>query len=297
MTNNTQAVDQEYIANMRGAARKRKAQELPQYKKDDTRSEYLAKQRLEIENYLKNNPQENDNIVTLNSEAWRVVWQRVKFFTFGGSAYQSKAPTQGETKQVSVQKYNSLTAKQKERFEKIARDGSGQAVEAQRLVEMHQAAIVALVAGHITRSGKVIEAGIKAASAACAAELRRSYQMPLFEDITAAEKFHEKAWKLLRADLQHSCDQEATEYYNRSQMAEKLRACKARLHIAYHQRFTDGRTNLGWRKKSALLRKTAASICNGTFSALENGSSERKALDALADIMRKTLIPQDIKRL
>jgi hypothetical protein len=189
--------------------RKRKAAELPQYRKEDTRSQHLAKQRFEIEAYIAANPSESVVVNDLNSTAWRVVRQRAKYFTFGGSAYKS-TDKKGETKQISVQKYNSLNDKQKGKCEKIARDGSGQIVEAQRLIEMHQAAIVALVVGHKTLTGKVLEPGIKAASSAAASELRRSLQMPLFEDVVEAEKFHEKAWKLLRAELQHSCDEQDT---------------------------------------------------------------------------------------
>ena len=294
--NNTQVIDQKYIENIRGAAKKRKAQELPQYKKDDIRSQHLKKQRLEIETYLKANQSDSERVNDLNSMAWKVVWQRAKYFTFGGSAYAT-TNKKSESKQISVQKYNSLTDKQKGKYQKIARDGSGQIVEAQRLIEMHQIAMVALVAGHKTLNGKVLEAGIKAASSACAAELRRSLQMPLFEDVEQAEKFHEKAWKLLRAELQHSCDEQDTEYFNRHEMADKLRTCKNRLHIAYPQRFTDKRTYNAWKAKSELLRQTAASICKGMFSAPDNNSSERKALDKLADIMHNTLIPSDLQDL
>lgn len=293
---NPQVIDQQYIANIRGAAKKRNAQELPQYKKDDIRSQHLEKQRLEIETYIKANQSESESVNNLNSTAWKVVWQRAKYFTFGGSAYAT-TNKKGESKQISVQKYNSLTDKQKGKYQKIARDGSGQVVEAQRLIEMHQVAMVALVAGHKTLNGKVLEAGIKAASSACAAELRRSLQMPLFEDVEQAEKFHEKAWKLLRAELQHSCDEHDTEYFNRDEMAKKLRACKNRLHIAYPQRFSDKRTYNAWKAKSELLRQTAASICKGMFSAPDNNSSERKALDKLADIMHNTLIPSDLQDL
>jgi hypothetical protein len=294
--NNTQVVDQQYVQNFRGAAKKRKAAELPQYKKEDVRSQHLEKQRLEIEAYIRANPRQSDIVNDLNTTAWRVVWQRAKYFTFGGSAYQS-TNKKGETKQISVQKYNSLKDKQKGKFEKIARDGSGQIVEAQRLIEMHQAAVVALVVGHKTLTGKVLEPGIKAASSAAACELRRSVQMPLFEDVVEAEKFHEKAWKLLRAELQHSCDQEVTEYYNRNEMAEKLRVCKNRLHLAYPERFNDKRSFNAWKAKSELLRNTAVSICDGAFSANENNSSERKALDRLADIMCNSLIPSDLQDL
>jgi hypothetical protein len=294
--NNTQVVDQQYVQNIRGAAKKRKAAELPQYKKEDVRSQHLEKQRLEIETYLKANPSEADRVNDLNSEAWRVVWQRAKYFTFGGTAYQTTTK-KGDVKQISIGKYNSLKAKQKAKYQKIARDGSGQIVEAQRLIEMHNAALTALIAGHKTLTGKVLEAGIKAASSACASELRRSLQMPLFEDVAEAEKFHEKAWKLLRSELQHSCDEHDTEYFNRNEMAKMLRKCKNRLHIAYPKRFTDKRTFNAWEAKSKLLRNTAASICNGMFSAPENSSSERKALDKLAEIMHNTLIPSDLQDL
>ena len=294
--NNTQAVDHQYVQNIRGAAKKRKAQGLPQYKTDDVRSQHLEKQRLEIMSWIAANPSKSEIVSDYNATAWRVVWQRVKYFTYGGSAYQT-TNKKGESKQISIQKYNTLTDKQKGKFEKIARDGSGQVVEAQRLIDMHQAAIVALVAGHKTLNGKVLEAGIKAASSAAASELRRSLQMPLFEDVAQAEKFHEKAWKLLRAELQHSCDEHDTEYFNRDEMAEKLRTCKNRLHSAYPQRFTDKRTYNAWKAKSELLRKTAASICKGMFSAPDNNSSERKALDKLADIMHNTLIPSDLQDL
>lgn len=292
--NNTQVVDQQYVQNIRGAAKKRKAAILPQYDMNDVRSQHLEKQRLEIMAWIAANPRDEERVNALNSEAWQVVWQRVKYFTYGGSAYQS-TNKKGESKQISVQKYNSLTDKQKAKYEKIARDGSGQVVEAQRLIEMHQAAMVALIAGHKTLNGKVLEPGIKAASSACASELRRSLQMPLFEDVEQAEKFHEKAWKLLRAELQHSCDQEVTEYYNRNEMAEKLRACKNRLHLAYPQRFKDKRTFNAWSAKSKLLRETAVNICNGMFCAHDNNSSERKALDKLAEIMHNTLIPSDLQ--
>lgn len=294
--NNTQVVDQQYVQNIRGAAKKRKAAELPQYKKEDVRSQHLEKQRLEIETYLKANPSEADRVNDLNSEAWRVVWQRAKYFTFGGTAYQTTTK-KGGAKQISIGKYNSLTDKQKAKYQKIARDGSGQIVEAQRLIEMHNAALTGLIAGHKTLTGKVLEPGIKAASSACASELRRSVQMPLFEDVEQAEKFHEKAWKLLRAELQHSCDEEDTEYFNRDEMADKLRSCKNRLHIAYPQRFNDKRTYNAWKAKSELLRNTAVSICNGMFSAPDNSSSERKALDKLAEIMHNTLIPSDLQDL
>jgi hypothetical protein len=294
--NTTQESVSKYVTNIHGEAKRKKALELPTYKKEDTRSQHLEKQRFEIEAYTVANPSESEVVNDLNTTAWRVVWQRAKYFTFGGSAYQS-TNKKGETKQISVQKYNSLKDKQKGKFEKIARDGSGQIVEAQRLIEMHQAAVVALVVGHKTLTGKVLEPGIKAASSAAACELRRSVQMPLFEDVVEAEKFHEKAWKLLRAELQHSCDQEVTEYYNRNEMAEKLRVCKNRLHLAYPQRFTDKRSFNAWKAKSELLRNTAVSICDGAFSANENNSSERKALDKLADIMRNSLIPSDLQDL
>jgi hypothetical protein len=294
--NNTQVVDQQYVQNIRGAAKKRKAAELPQYKKEDVRSQHLEKQRLEIETYLMANPSEADRVNDLNTTAWRVVWQRAKYFTFGGTAYQTTTK-KGVAKQISIGKYNSLTDKQKAKYQKIARDGSGQIVEAQRLIEMHNAALTGLIAGHKTLTGKVLEPGIKAASSAAASELRRSLQMPLFEDVEQAEKFHEKAWKLLRTELQHSCDEHDTEYFNRDEMAKMLRKCKNRLHLAYPQRFTDKRTFNAWEAKSKLLRNTAASICKGMFSAPENNSSERKALDKLAEIMQNTLIPSDLQDL
>ena len=292
----TQVSDSQYVMNIHNEAKKRKAKALPQYDMNDCRSQHLEKQRFEIMGWIAANPRDEEYINGLNATAWQCVWQRVKYFTFGGSAYQS-TNKKGVTKQVSVQKYNSLTTKQKGKYEKIARDGSGQIVEAQRLIEMHQVALVALIVGHKTLNGKVLEPGIKAASSACAAELRRSLQMPLFEDVAAAEKFHEKAWKLLKEQLQHSCDEQDTEYYSRDEMAEKLRACKNRLHLAYPQRFKDKRTYNAWSAKSKLLRETAVNICNGTFCAHDNNSSERKALDKLADIMHKTLIPSDLQDL
>jgi hypothetical protein len=273
-------------------AKKLKAKELPQYDLNDVRSEHLEKQRLEMVAAIENNQNEAERISDLNTTAWRVVWQRAKFFTFGGCAFEDK-----KGKQISAQKYNSLKDKQKRKYEKIARDGSGQIVEAQRLIEMHPAAIVALVAGHKTLTGKVLEPGIKAASAAAAFELRRSLQMPLFEDVAQAEKFHEKAWKLIREELQHSCDQEDTEYFPRLEMADMLRKCKNRLQVAYPHRFTDKRVFNAWRKKSQLLRWSAVSICNGTFSAFDNNSAERKAFNKLAEIMRNTLIPSDLQDL
>ncbi|NDG71786.1 MAG: hypothetical protein EBY32_10890 [Proteobacteria bacterium] len=294
--NNPQSVDQQYIANIRGAAKKRKAAELPQYKKEDVRSQHLEKQRLEIETYLNANPSQAERVNDLNTTAWRVVWQRAKYFTFGGTAYQTTTK-KGDAKQISIGKYNSLKDKQKRKYEKIARDGSGQIVEAQRLIEMHDAALTALIAGHKTLTGKVLEPGIKAASAAAAFELRRSLQMPLFEDVAQAEKFHEKAWKLIREELQHSCDQEDTEYFPRLEMADMLRKCKNRLQVAYPHRFTDKRVFNAWKAKSKLLRNTAVSICNGMFSAFDNNSAERKALDKLAEIMRNTLIPSDLQDL
>jgi len=296
MKKSAQQTGVEYVMNIRGGAKKRKAAELPQYKKEDVRSQHLEKQRIEIETYLKANPSEADRVNDLNSEAWRVVWQRAKYFTFGGTAYQTTTK-KGAAKQISIGKYNSLTDKQKAKYQKIARDGSGQIVEAQRLIEMHNAALTGLIAGHKTLTGKVLEPGIKAASSAAASELRRSLQMPLFEDVAEAEKFHEKAWKLLRAELQHSCDEEDTEYFNRDEMAKMLRKCKNRLHLAYPQRFNDKRTFNAWEAKSKLLRNTAASICKGMFSAPENNSSERKALDKLAEIMQNTLIPSDLQDL
>ena len=275
---------------------KLKAAELPQYKKDDIRSQHLEKQRLEIEAGNKAIPAEADLVNDLNSTAWRVVRQRAKYFAFGGRAYQT-TNKKGEVKQISTGKYNLLTDKQKAKYQTIMRDGTGQSVEAQRLIEMHNAALTALIAGHKTLTGKVLEPGIKAASSAVASELRRSLQMPLFEDEAQAEKFHEKAWKYLRADLQHSCDEHDTEYYNRNQMAKMLNESKKRLHLAYPKRFNDNRVFNAWKAKSKMLRGIAASICKGMFSAPDNNSSERKAMDKLAEIMQNTLIPSDLQDL
>jgi hypothetical protein len=240
---------------------------------------------------------EDKEILTrCHTEAWKVVWQRAKFFRNGGKAYRSTTK-KGNVSQISPAKYNSLNDKQKAKWEMIVRDGQGQSLDAQKLVDMYLAARTAYIAGYKTLAGKEIEPGIKAASSAAASEMRRSLQLPCFEDVAKAERFHEKAWKLIREDLQHSCDQHDTEYFSRKMMAKMLAGCRLRLQAFYSQRFTDGRSWNAYEKSSKLLRKVAASICNGTFSAPENGSSERKALDKLSEIMRKALLPMDLQDL
>jgi hypothetical protein len=296
--NNSQIVDQQYIENIRGAAKKRKAQELPQYKKDDIRSQHLEKQRLEIETYLKANQSESERVNDLNSTAWKVVRQRAKYFTYGGSAYQS-TNKKGESKQISISKYNSLSDKQKAKYKIIARDGSGQIVEAQRLIEMHQAAVVALVVGHKTLNGKVLEPGIKAASSAAGLELSRSLQMPLFEDIEQAEKFHEKAWKTIRAELPDVAQvfdpERIGDDENRLRLLLTARR-EARIRLATYWKSSGSRQ---WKsslvKDLMLLRSVVVNVCAGRAFAGEHDSSQRKSIRLMAERINKPLTANELQ--
>ena len=293
----TQNIGKEHIAGM-GEGKRRKAQELATYRKGDASSQHIEKQRLEIEAYIAANPSQSDAVNDLNSTAWRVVRQRAKYFTYGGSAYKS-TNNKGKSQQISISKYNSLSDKQKGKYEKIARDGSGQIVEAQRLIEMHQAAVVALVVGHKTLNGKVLEPGIKAASSAAGLELSRSLQMPLFEDIEQAEKFHEKAWKAIRAELPEVAQvidpERLGDDENRLRLLLTARR-EARIRLATYWKSSGSRQ---WKssliKDLILLRGVVVNACAGKAFAGEHDSSLRKSLRLMAERINKPMMANELQ--
>jgi hypothetical protein len=234
----------------------------------------------------------------LNSMAWGVAFYRAKIHARGGSAFRSKSK-KGKAKQISVGQYNALSDKEKAKFERVFRDGAGQPVEAQRIVEMFLAARAALMDGHKTLTGKELEAGLKAASSAAAKELRRATQIPLFDDVMKAQKFWDNKKERMIEELpkvEQILDPERFgDDENRLRLMLSARR-EVRIRLATYWKSS---TNRQWKsrlvKDLILLREVVASACEGRAFAGEHDSSRRKSLRLMAEQVNKPLMANDLQ--
>jgi hypothetical protein len=234
----------------------------------------------------------------LNTTAWNIAFHRAKIQSRGGSAYRSKGK-KSNAKQISIAKYKSLSDKQKAKYEKVSRDGTGQPVEAQRIVEMFLAARHALVLGHNTLTGKYLEPGEKAASAAAAMELRRATQMPLFDDVMKARKFWDNALEAEREELPEVAQDFDPERIGESDsrrpiMASALWEARKRI-ITYWKSSGSRQWKASWKKDSRLLREVVTGALAGRLFAGKHDSSRRKTLAQLAKRINKPLMANDLQ--
>jgi hypothetical protein len=279
----TQIQQQQYIAGMlKGKA---KVEILLQYAKE---MQIIESLNVKIASDIANakdagNEAAADELTHLTAEAWKVARQRARIHSTGGSAYRSKK----RGKQINHTKYNSLSDKDKKKFEKVIRDGTGQPVEDVKLAEMFLAAKAALMDGHKTLTGKAIEKGQKAASAACAMELRRGLQMPLFDDVMKAQKYwdnkHERMIEEFPKVEQIIDPQQYGDDENRLRILLTARR-EARLRLTSYWKSSSSRQ---WKssliKDLILLREVVASACAGRAFAGEHDSSRRKSLRLMSE--------------
>lgn len=239
--------------------------------------------------------EQRESVKAYTATAWQAVWERYRYHTSGGSAYQ-KTTKSGKRKQISAKAWKSLGAKQKQGYERIVRNASGGTLEAGRLCEMFLAGRVAAIAGyHNPLTDKVLQPGISAARAAVAYELRRGLQQPLFEDFAAAEAWNERAWKIHREDMPDVAQNFDPERLPElEQIDAKMEELKSRI-----TNYWQSRGSKRWKHAAAanirLLEKYVASAYEGTVCYPKKDTAEYKALQRLTDIMHNTLIPSDLQ--
>jgi hypothetical protein len=253
-------------------------------------------ERLMRERDCENQPEDIvERINTLSTESWKVVWQRYKKQVNGGKAYQSTTKGGGK-KQISKAKYNLLSDKEKRNYGAIVRNASGGSLEPQRLYEMFLAARAAFNTGWtIPLTGKVLEPGIKAASAACAYELRRGLQQPLFEDVVKAQKWNDKAWEIHlqdMADVEQNVDIERLP--ERSQVARKLRDHRNRI-TSYWKSTGSKRWKMGRNSQYRLLREMIANASKGVVCVAKKDTAQHKAQKRLMQVLNITLLATDMQ--
>jgi hypothetical protein len=294
----TQMQRAQYIAGMEKG--KAKVETLLQYAEEKQIIESLQVSiARDIENARDAGNDEVANELTrLSAEAWKIARQRARIHATGGSAYRSTGKKRG-TKQINHTQYKSLSDNDKKKFEKVVRDGTGQPVEAVKLAEMFLAAKAGLMAGHKTLTGKEIEKGEKAASAACAMELRRGLQMPLFDDVMKAEKYWDAKRERMIEELpkveQIIDPEQFGDDENRLRIMLTARR-EARLRLTtYWKSSTSRQWKSSLQKDLILLREVVASACEGKAFAGEHDSARRKALRNLAERIDKPLMANELQ--
>jgi hypothetical protein len=289
----TQIQQQQYIAGMLKDAPR--ADEVSYYQ--DFVNVFDA-ERLMRERDCQNQPQYIvDELNRLSTESWKVVWQRVKCHVNGGKAYQSISK-RGTKKQISKAKYNSLPENEKRKWSAIIRNASGVSVEAQRLYDMFLAARAAFKGGWvIPLTGKEIEPGIKAASAACAYEMRRGLQLPLFEDVIKAQRWNDKAWEIhLQSMAEVSQNVDTERLPERSQIAKKLREHRNAIASHWKSKATK-RWKTGRNSQYKLLREMIANASAGVVCIHKKDSAKHKSTQRLLQVLDIKLLATDMQDL
>lgn len=289
---------QQYIAGMEKG--KAKVESLLHYAKE---MQIIESLNVKIANDIANakdagNDTAADELTHLAAEAWKIARQRARIHAVGGSAYRAKSKKRGG-KQINHTQYKALSTKDKAKYEKVIRDGTGQPVEDVKLAEMFLAAKAALMDGHKTLTGKVIEKGQKAASAACAMELRRGLQMPLFDDVMKAQKYWDNKKERMIEELpkveQIIDPQQFGDDENRLRIMLAARR-EARLRLASYWKSSGSRQwKSSLKKDLILLREIVASACEGKAFAGEHDSSRRKSIRLMADRVNKPLMANEMQ--
>jgi hypothetical protein len=239
-----------------------------------------------------------EEINRLTRESWRIANKRANIHCHGIIAYRPRSKKTG-TKQISVSQWKALTTNEKRKYEMVTRPGTGQPVETQRVVDMFMAARAAMIQGHKTLTGKEIEAGEKAASSACAMELRRAVQMPLFDDVMKAQKFWDHALEMeieTLPQVEQVIDPERFgDEKNRLRLMLSARR-DARIRLARYWKSSISRQwKSSLRKDLILLREIVASACEGKAFAGEHDSSRRKSILKLAERINNPLMENDLQ--